>query len=210
MLKRLFDMAVSSLGLIFLSPLLVLIALLIRIDSPGSVFFSGQRVGKRGQVFGILKFRTMVAGTSHAGPAITAAGDQRITRIGKFLRRTKIDELPQLWNVVRGDMSLVGPRPEDPRYVILYDDQQRQLLSVRPGITSPASLKYRNEEALLAEKGLGAYETMIMPKKLAADLEYLRDRSFWGDLKILLWTFTDISGLHLTASKLNPTRDRRP
>lgn len=207
MLKRLFDLTVSFLGLILLSPLLALVGMLIRMDSRGSVFFLGQRVGKGGQVFRIIKFRTMVENADCAGPGITSAGDSRVTRIGRFLRQAKIDELPQLWNVLRGDMSLVGPRPEDPRYVALYDDRQRQILDVRPGLTSPASIQYRNEEALLAEKGLGAYETHIMPKKIAADLEYIQHRTFWRDLRILLRTVIEICRPCSNTAGPRPTGD---
>jgi lipopolysaccharide/colanic/teichoic acid biosynthesis glycosyltransferase len=206
MLKRGFDLVVSALGLIILSPLLALVGLLIKMDSRGSVFFLGPRVGRGGQVFQIVKFRTMVEGSASRGPGFTVAGDPRITRIGRFLRRTKIDELPQLWNVVRGNMSLVGPRPEDPRYVALYDDQQRRLLSVRPGMTSPASIQYRNEEMLVALRGAGAYETLIMPRKIAVDLEYLRYRSFGGDLKIILKTFSEIFQPRLTQPTPDPIR----
>jgi lipopolysaccharide/colanic/teichoic acid biosynthesis glycosyltransferase len=191
-LKRLFDLAVSFLGLISLSPLLALLGIVIRMDSRGSMFYIGQRVGKGGQLFRIVKFRTMVANADRLGPGITSAKDLRVTRVGRFLRQTKMDELPQLWNVLRGDMSLVGPRPEDPRYVALYNDQQRRILDVRPGLTSPASILYRNEESMLAQRGLGAYETEIMPKKLAADLEYIRDSTFCGDLKILFRTIIEV------------------
>lgn len=134
----------------------------------------------------------MAEGSYSKGRAITVEGDPRITRIGRFLRRTKLDELPQLWNVLRGDMSLVGPRPEDPRYVALYNDAQRQVLCVRPGITSSTSIEFSNEEALLREKGFEAYETIIMPQKLAADLEYIRGRTFLRDIKILFQTFGKI------------------
>lgn len=189
MSKRLFDVVVASVGLMLLSPLMMLVAALIKIDTPGTIFYRGLRVGRGGLPFRILKFRTMAENAAAGGPGITVAGDPRITRIGKILRRTKMDELPQLWNVIRGEMSLVGPRPEDPRYVALYNDQQRQILCLRPGITSPASIQYRHEEALLGEKGLDAYETMIMPKKIAADLDYFKKSSFWGDIKILIYTF---------------------
>jgi lipopolysaccharide/colanic/teichoic acid biosynthesis glycosyltransferase len=190
--KRLFDLMASCIGLVLLSPFLLVIALLIKMDSRGSVFFRGERIGKGGCSFRIIKFRTMVESPVRTGPGITAAGDPRVTRIGRFLRRYKIDELPQLWNVVCGDMSLVGPRPEDPRYVALYNDQQRRILRVLPGITSPASIRYRNEEALLAESGLGSYETLIMPQKIAVDLDYIQNRSFLGDLKILAQTVIGI------------------
>lgn len=161
-------------------------------DSRGGAFFLGPRVGKGGKLFRIIKFRTMTEGSYSKERAITVEGDPRVTRIGRFLRRTKMDELPQLWNVLRGDMSLVGPRPEDPRYVAVYNDTQRQVLCVRPGITSSTSIEFSNEEALLREKGFEAYETIIMPQKLAADLEYIRGRTFFLDLKIIFQTFKKI------------------
>jgi lipopolysaccharide/colanic/teichoic acid biosynthesis glycosyltransferase len=191
-LKRAFDIIVSGAGLILLSPLFVIISVLIKLDSHGSVFFLGRRVGKDGKIFIILKFRSMEENSVTKGPAITVAGDARVTRIGKYLRRTKIDELPQLFNVVKGDMSLVGPRPEDPQYVSLYSDTQKEVLGVRPGITSASSIQYSNEESLLAVQGLDAYETMIMPQKLATDLEYVRCHSFIGDLMILLQTVAQV------------------
>lgn len=188
MLKRAFDLLIASAGLILLSPLLAVVALLVKIDSPGSVFFRGQRVGKDGRLFYIVKFRTMVENAAQLGPGITSAGDPRVTRIGRWLRRTKIDELPQLWNVVRGEMSLVGPRPEDPRFVTFYTETQRRLLSVRPGITSPASIRFRHEETMLQAGDIDAYIKNIMPAKLRIDLEYLDRRTFWTDLVILLRT----------------------
>jgi lipopolysaccharide/colanic/teichoic acid biosynthesis glycosyltransferase len=191
-LKRAFDIIVSGAGLILLSPLFVFIGVLIKLDSQGSIFFLGRRVGKDGKIFYILKFRSMEENAVAKGPVITVAGDARVTRIGKYLRKTKIDELPQLCNVVKGDMSLVGPRPEDPRYVALYSDTQKQVLRVRPGLTSPSSIQFSNEESLLAVQGLDAYETMIMPQKLAADLEYVRCHSFIGDLMILLQTVAQV------------------
>jgi lipopolysaccharide/colanic/teichoic acid biosynthesis glycosyltransferase len=191
-LKRAFDIIVSGAGLILLSPLFVIISVLIKLDSHGSVFFLGRRAGKDGKIFNILKFRSMEENSVAKGPAITVAGDARVTRIGKYLRRTKIDELPQLFNVVKGDMSLVGPRPEDPRYVSLYSDTQKEVLRMRPGITSASSIQYSNEESLLAVQGLDAYETMIMPQKLATDLEYVRCHSFIGDLMILLQTVAQV------------------
>ena len=188
MLKRVFDFIVAWLGLIILSPLFAVVAILIKLDSPGSVFFQGPRVGKAGRPFKIVKFRTMVQNASRLGPGITLSGDPRVTRIGRWLRRTKIDELPQLWNVVCGQMSLVGPRPEDPRYVALYTDEQRRILSVRPGITSPASIQFRHEEALLPVGDVDAYVQSLMPAKLQMDLEYLDHRTFFSDFYVLLRT----------------------
>jgi len=187
-MQRVFDLIVATIGLIILSPLLVVAAVLVGMSSPGGIFFRGQRVGKDGKLFQILKFRTMVENAAQVGPGITTAGDARITRVGQWLRRTKIDELPQLWNVVRGEMSLVGPRPEDPRYVALYTEDQRHILSVRPGITSPASIQFRHEEALLPAGDIETYIKLLMPAKIKADLEYLDRRTFWSDLVVLLDT----------------------
>jgi lipopolysaccharide/colanic/teichoic acid biosynthesis glycosyltransferase len=190
MAKRVFDLFVSLTSLILLSPMFVLIAIAIKLDSLGPVFFRGQRVGQDGHPLNIYKFRSMTVGAAQEGPGITAAGDSRVTRVGRILRRTKLDELPQLINVVRGEMSLVGPRPEDPRYVALYTKEQRRILSVRPGITSMASVKYRNEERILSQSDLDdAYVNKVMPEKLAIDLAYLDKQTFWRDLGVLALTF---------------------
>src|SRR5689334_11640455 len=149
-MKRLFDMAAAVVGLTLLSPLLAGIGVAIKIYDGGPIFYRATRVGKDGQIFRLYKFRTMVVNADCQGPAVTACGDMRITPFGHWLRRTKVDELPQLLNVLVGDMSLVGPRPEDPRYVALYTPEQRQVLRVRPGITSPASIIYRHEELMLS------------------------------------------------------------
>src|ERR1700737_1850013 len=148
--KRLLDLSCAAAGLILLAPLLVGIALAVKCSSRGPVLFRQERVGRGGETFKIWKFRSMVAGADTMGPLITAAGDSRVNGIGGFLRRWKLDELPQLWNVLWGDMSLVGPRPELPWYVRDYTPAQRQVFMVRPGITDPASLQYRNEEDILA------------------------------------------------------------
>lgn len=187
--RRALDVVAASCGLIVLNPLLALIALLIKRDSPGPVFFRGERVGKDGRPFRVYKFRTMVADASRRGPGITATGDSRVTRVGRFLRRTKLDELSQLINVLRGDMSLVGPRPEDPRYVALYTAEQRRVLSVRPGITSPASVRFRHEEAMLRDEDWErVYREKVLPSKLQIELEYLERRSVWRDLGIIAQT----------------------
>jgi lipopolysaccharide/colanic/teichoic acid biosynthesis glycosyltransferase len=188
MLKRAFDLVIALLGMIILSPLFAVVAVLIKLDSPGSVFFQGPRVGKAGRPFKIVKFRTMVQNAARLGPGITLSGDPRVTRIGRWLRRAKIDELPQLWNVVCGEMSLVGPRPEDPRYVTLYTDEQRRILSVRPGITSLASIQSRHEEALLPAGDVDTYVQSLMPAKLKIDLEYLDHQTFFSDICVLLRT----------------------
>jgi len=189
MLKRGFDILASGTGLIILSPLLVGIALAVRADTPGPVLYRARRVGRYGKEFTLYKFRSMVADADRHGPGITAAGDSRVTEVGRFLRRTKLDELPQLINVLRGDMSLVGPRPEDPRYVALYTPEQRRILEQRPGITSMASLTYRNEERMLSgEDWEHVYIEQVMPAKLAIDLEYARRATLWRDIMLILRT----------------------
>lgn len=187
--RRGIDVAAALVGLLLVSPLFLLLALLIVLDSPGPVFYRAQRVGKAGQRFALFKFRSMVVNADRQGPGITSAGDRRITRMGQFLRRTKLDELPQLLNVLRGDMSLVGPRPEDPRYVALYTAEQRQVLAVRPGITSAASLTFRHEEQLLTGTDWEmVYRTQVLPAKLAIDLDYLTRRTLLSDLYLILRT----------------------
>jgi lipopolysaccharide/colanic/teichoic acid biosynthesis glycosyltransferase len=191
--KRAFDLLVASVGLILLLPIFVPIAALVKVSSRGPVFHRARRVGMGGALFTLFKFRSMVVNAQYLGPAITAQGDSRITSVGRFLRRTKLDELPQLLNVIKGDMSLVGPRPEDPRYVDTYTAEQRAILSVRPGITSAASVVYRHEEQLLHG---GNWETIyreeILPRKLAIDIDYLHHQSWWSDIHIILRTLVAI------------------
>jgi len=189
-MKRCFDIAVAVVGLLLLLLPLMLVAVVVKLGSRGPVFFRQERVGRHGRLFRIFKFRTMVADAPARGPAITAGADSRITRTGAFLRRYKIDELPQLLNVLTGDMSLVGPRPEVPRYVALYTPAQRQVLGVRPGITDPASLKYRQEADMLArtEDPEAFYVREIMPAKLRLNLEYLSRQSFGLDICIIMRT----------------------
>ncbi len=195
MLKRAFDAVAAAAGVVILSPLFVLIAGLVKLSSPGPVFYRAERVGQHGQLFRLYKFRSMAVGADRAGPGITRAGDARVTPLGRWLRKLKLDELPQLFNVLRGDMSLVGPRPEDPRYVARYTPDQRRVLAVRPGITSPASVYYRREETLLTgadweEK----YVQGVMPDKLRIELDYLARRSFVSDLGIIWQTFLAMWG----------------
>jgi lipopolysaccharide/colanic/teichoic acid biosynthesis glycosyltransferase len=186
MAQRIFDVVISALGLLSLLPLLLGIAVLIRLTSPGPILHRGTRVGKDGKTFCMYKFRSMAVNAAQLGPGITAAGDAHVTPVGRWLRQPKLDELPQLMNVLKGDMSLVGPRPEDPRYVALYTPEQRRVLSVRPGITSAASVRYRHEEAILQGPNWEeVYRTVVMPNKLRLDLEYLEDRTFLSDMKIL-------------------------
>lgn len=194
MIKRAFDLLAASFGLLALSPLFVAIAILIKLDSSGPVFFRQERVGRHGRIFRIHKFRTMFE-TADRSRELTVGGDPRITRSGRFLRRTKMDELPQLIDVVRGDMSLVGPRPEVPRYVDLYPPDLREIvLSVRPGITDLASIEFRDESALLAcaSDAEDAYVHEILPAKLAHYRRYVETRTLWGDVRIIFRTLAAI------------------
>ena len=192
--KRALDCLVSAAALLVLSPLLLLIALAVKLDSPGPVFYRQERVGKDGKPFRIFKFRTMVTGADRRGPAITVGKDSRITRVGGFLRGTKLDELAQLLNVLSGTMSFVGPRPEVPKYVALYTPVQRQVLLVRPGITDYASIAYRRESELLgrAEDPEAMYINEIMPAKLELNLRYLREISPLTDLRLILRTLAAV------------------
>lgn len=186
--KRLFDLVCATAGLIIASPLLALIALAVVGTSRGPVFFRQERIGRGFAPFRIVKFRTMFEGID--GPLVTSRGDRRVTPVGRLLRRTKLDELPQLWNVVCGDMSLVGPRPEVRRYVEMFRADYEVILQARPGITDPASLKFRREELLLAAASdpEAKYVTEILPQKIAMAKEYVRTRSFAGDLVLILRT----------------------
>ena len=188
-MKRLLDLIAAALGLTLLSPMFIVIAIIIKRHDGGPVFYTAARIGAGGRPFRLYKFRSMVMNAAQLGPGITANGDPRITPIGRFVRRTKLDELPQLINVLIGDMSLVGPRPEDPRYVSLYTPEQRAVLSVRPGITSAASLAYRHEEQLLAQNDWeSVYRAQVMPAKLAIDLDYLNHRNLWTDIQLIVRT----------------------
>lgn len=187
MLKRLFDIFVSFTGLLLLLPLFLIIGLLVRLGSPGSVFYRQQRVGKKGQLFRIFKFRTMQPNSDSKGLLTVGGRDPRITRIGYFLRKYKLDELPQLVNVLIGDMSFVGPRPEVKKYVDLYTPQELQVLNVRPGITDYASLEYFSENELLAtsDDPETTYIQEIMPAKLKLNARYIEEASLLTDLKIM-------------------------
>ncbi len=189
MLKRAFDLVVALLGLLLLLPLLLFLAAVIRIDSTGPVFFRQKRVGRDGQIFEIFKFRTMVHGAYKMGSRLTVKRDPRITRVGQILRWFKIDELPQLINVLVGEMSLIGPRPEDPYFVRFYNAEQRRVLSVRPGILGPSQIEGRDELESYPEGVVDAeryYVEHILPAKLARDLVYVRKASFFGDFHLLL------------------------
>jgi len=193
--KRAFDLIFAALGIVCLSPLFLVIAACIKLDSQGPVFFRQERVGRHGKVFRIHKFRTMCVGAETAGPLITRSGDSRVTRMGKTLRKFKLDELPQLIDVVRGEMSLVGARPEVPRYVQYYPPQTKALLlSMSPGITDPAAIIYKREEELLAasDDPEREYVENILPHKLRYYEEYAKHRSMWSDVVIILRTLKEI------------------
>jgi lipopolysaccharide/colanic/teichoic acid biosynthesis glycosyltransferase len=188
--KRMFDFVAAAIGTLVLSPALLVLLLLVKLTSPGPVFYRQERVGRNGKSFRIVKFRSMFEDADKRGPAITSAGDHRITALGRLLRRFKLDELPQLWNVLRGEMSLVGPRPEVPCYVESYSDSQRRVLAVRPGITDPGSIRYRHEEQVLGDQPDPDryYREVVLPDKLNLNLEYLSHMSFSYDLSLLLRT----------------------
>lgn len=193
-MPRFFEIVISGVGVLVLSPFFLLLALAVKLHDWGPVFYRAKRLGKNGKPFLLYKFRTMVPNADRLGSAITSAGDSRITRVGKLLRRHKLDELPQLFNVLKGDMSLVGARPEDPRYISYYKNGLAKILEFRPGITSPASLCFRDEESLLSgPQWHDRYVNEILPRKLNLDLDYLSKRSFGGDVKIILQTLGGIS-----------------
>lgn len=194
MLKRSFDIFFSFFGLIILSPLFLLIFVMVKTDSKGPVIYKQTRVGKNGKDFSVLKFRSMKQDSESKGLLTVGGKDPRITKTGYFIRKYKLDELPQLINVLKGDMSFVGPRPEVRKYVLLYDEVQKKVLDVNPGITDVASIKYRNENELL--EGSDDPETFyikeIMPVKLKMNLEYINDRSFFKDIKVILNTLKTV------------------
>lgn len=189
MLKQVFDRTASLAGLLILWPVMLIIAILIAIRMPeGPILFRQQRVGRHGKLFTLVKFRTMTP--SHSGSTVSVAGEARITPLGATLRRWKLDELPELWNVLCGDMSLVGPRPDVPGYADRLTGDDRRLLELRPGITGPATLKYRDEERLLAMQPdpIAYNDNIIYPDKVRINLRYLDNRSFLGDLRIIAAT----------------------
>ena len=192
-LRLTFDRTAAAVGLILLSPLFAAIALAVKLYDGGPIFYRALRVGKAGRLFELYKFRTMVVQADRMGPAITASADSRITPIGRFLRRAKLDELPQLLNVLIGDMSLVGPRPEAPCYVALYTPEQRRILDVAPGITSAASVRYRHEELMLAGPNWEQiYRDEVMPAKLVIDLDYLARRTLLSDMLLIAKTIVAV------------------
>ena len=187
--KSLFDRGASFFGLILLSPVLLVVALLIRIKMPGGpIIFKQERVGRHGKLFTMYKFRSMTVG--HSGSSVSVKGESRITPLGAQLRKYKLDELPELWNVLIGDMSFVGPRPDVPGYADKLEGDDRRMLLLKPGITGPASLKYRNEEELLAEQENPQWynDRILFPDKVKINIEYLDNWSFWNDIKIIVYT----------------------
>lgn len=189
-MKRAVDLVLATAGLLATAPLLAAIGLAIKLGDGGPIFFSQTRVGLHGRHFRIHKFRTMVIHAEQQGLQITSANDSRITAIGQWLRRTKLDELPQLWNVIKGDMSLVGPRPEVPRYVELYTAEQRRVLHVRPGITDPASIEFIDESQVLTENSSpeDLYINQLMPAKLVLNLQYVANVTTRGDAVVIAKT----------------------
>ena len=194
-MKRLFDILASGLGLIVLSPLFAVLAVWIKWDSEGSVFYRQVRVGKGNRDFYLYKFRSMRPDSDKLGLITVGGRDPRVTRSGYYIRKYKLDEFPQLINVFKGDMSLVGPRPEVRKYVDMYSPEQMRVLSVRPGITSLASIRYRNENDILAqaEDPERCYIEQVMPDKLAIDLEYIPKANLWTDIKLIFSTFKRIA-----------------
>ena len=193
-MKRIFDILLSGIGLLLLSPLFFVLSLWNKSDSPGPVFYKQRRVGRGNQDFVLYKFRSMAIGADRKGLITVGGHDPRVTRSGYYIRKYKFDELPQLINVFKGDMSLVGPRPEVRKYVEMYTPEQMKVLTQRPGITDPASIKYRNENELLAtaEHPEEFYTKVIMQDKLAINLQYLESRTLFKDFKIILNTFVSI------------------
>lgn len=192
MLKRLFDIIFSSIGLIIFSPILIALAVAIKLDSPGPVFYRGVRVGRYGRPFRIFKFRSMVQDAEKIGAASTSTTDMRVTRTGHIIRKFKLDEFSQLINVLSGDMSLVGPRPEVQKFVDLYTAEEKGILTLRPGITDWSSIKFHNEGEIIEASGIAdadeAYAKLIRPDKLRLQLKYLREHNLWIDSKIIVCT----------------------
>jgi len=205
--KRLFDLCLTIPGLLVLWPALLVIALLIKLDDGGAVFFRQLRVGRYGRAFRVWKFRTMIARAEQCGGPLTVGDDPRVTRVGRWLRHSKLDELPQLFNVLAGQMSLVGPRPEIPHYVALYTPDQRRVLDLVPGITDPASIAYRDESALLAQAPdwERQYVEVIMPEKIRLNLAYAARATRWKDFLIVVVTLLSLVSRHeTTASQAAP------
>ena len=200
-IKRFFDVVISAIGLLLLSPAFLLLALVIKLDSHGPVFYRGVRVGRNGRHFNIYKFRSMVADAERRGAASTSTTDLRVTRSGHFIRKFKFDEFSQLINVFLGDMSIVGPRPEVQKFVDKYAEDEKQILSVRPGITDWSSIKFHNEGEIIETSGISdadeAYEKLIRPEKLRLQLKYIKERNLWVDIKIVVSTVLTLFSIRL-------------
>lgn len=188
-MKRIFDFIASLLGLIVLLPVYLIISIFIKIKMPGPVFFTQKRVGQHGKLFTMIKFRTMKV--DHGGSSISVKGESRITKLGSFLRKYKLDELPELWNVLKGEMSFVGPRPDVPGYADKLEGESRKILLLKPGITGPASIKYSNEEEILSKQidPIKYNNEVLYPDKVKINLDYLKNQSFLGDIKLIFKTF---------------------
>lgn len=195
MAKSIFDICCGLIGLIVLGPLLCIVALLVLFDSGSPVLYCGIRTGQYGRPFKMCKFRTMVVNAERLGGPSTGKNDPRLTRIGCYLRKYKLDELPQLINIIKGEMSIVGPRPEVPQYTSLYTGEEELILTVRPGITDYSSLKYIDLAEVLGSEGVDAfYEERVRPEKNKLRIKYVREHTFWGDLKIILLTLYGVLG----------------
>ena len=196
MIKRIFDMVVALFGLIVFSPIFLFLTIAISLESRGPVFYRGVRVGRGGKPFRIYKFRSMVADAEQLGASSTHEQDSRVTRCGRMVRRFKLDEIAQLLNVIKGDMSLVGPRPEVQRFVDLYTEDEKIILSVRPGITDWSSIKFHNEGEIIAASGIAdadeAYAKLIRPEKLRLQMKYVREHTIMIDIKILACTIITV------------------
>ena len=196
MAKRIFDIVVSAIALLLLSPVFLFLVLVIRIESPGPAFYRGVRVGRHGRPFRIYKFRSMVHDAETKGASSTGITDARVTRVGRFIRKFKLDEFSQLINVLLGDMSLVGPRPEVQKFVDMYTKEEKLILTVRPGITDWSSIKFHNEGEIIESSGIAdadeAYARLIRPEKLRLQLKYVRERNLWVDIKIISQTFVTL------------------
>ena len=210
-LKRTFDVIVCSLTLLIALPLWALVAIALTLDSYGPVFYRGLRVGRYGSLFRVYKFRTMTVNADQDGVGVTGKNDPGITWIGRRLRKTKLDEMPQILNVLRGEMSIIGPRPEDPRYVAEYTPEQRRILTVRPGLVGPAYIRYRHEEELLARSPdpERTYLETILPDKTRMDLEYIDHRSFFYEVRIMARGLAALFDYRTPRGLKNETNDAR-
>ena len=191
--KRIFDLLSALIVIIVFSPLLILLSVWIAFDSKGGVFYKQERVGKNGKLFNLLKFRSMRPNADRAGQ-LTVGGDNRVTKVGRFIRKYKLDELPQLFNIVKGEMSVVGPRPEVPKYVDMYSEEQKKVLLALPGLTDFASIEYLDEQKILgaADNPEKIYIEEVMPAKLELNLKYIKERNFWLDIGLIFKTIFSI------------------